>query len=669
MYDIKEAIKLDFPTKAEDFDIRAEKLFKLYNEKLDAIIKVPKEKRTFSNSFEAYEDADAHFSVENSSLTFPANMSIDKAIRDASNEVEAKISKFIIKTSMREDLYQAFVDAIAQNNGFTDLDAVSQRLVKKTMEGFEKNGLQLDKTKREQLEKLKSKISDNGVDFSKNIAEDKTKISFTKEELAGVPQNILEGFEKDADKPGNYFVSLKYPELLPTMRNCEVAETRKRLEYANATKCQAINTPILEETFALRKEAANLLGFPDHSSYITKYLMSKSKENVVAFQKKMIDLLLPHGKKDLERLVELKKAHYAEKGWTDFEPVIKSYDYPFYNNLLLQRDYQVDQNEVQQYFPLQVVVDGIFGVYQELLNLKIIEIPAYNPWHQDVKMYAIRDSHDDHLMGHFYLDLYPREGKYSHAAVWPLVPRSDVNQHQLPVAGMLCNFTKPTADTPSLLTHDEVVTFCHEMGHVMHNMSTTVKFPSFSGTSVERDAVEFPSQCFECWCWREEILDRISAHHKDHTKKLPSDLAKRLIAAKNLNSATFYLRQLVFSTFDMAVHGDNPEFYTNTGEHWRKISRDVGLLEVQQGVNPAASFGHIMGGYDSQYYSYMWSEVFSADVFSVFEEKGVMNSQLGQKLRDTYLAVGGSQDSTVGIKNFLGRDVKEDNFLKSIGLA
>eukprot|EP01132_Coremiostelium_polycephalum_P006611 gene6611-8181_t len=662
-------IKLKLPKTAAEIKTRCDALMKNHTEELAKIIAIPKEKRTFANTFEKMESVDVISNNETQNITFPQYTSTNKELRDAASEADTILQKYFIETMMREDLYKAFTDYNQETD--PNLDAEQKRLIRKTLEDFEKNGLQLEKEKRDKIKQLKTEVSDLCIQFEKNINEDKTRLSLSKEELKGVPDDILEQFDKDPDTPGNFFVSTKYPEIIPSLKFCQVPSTRKRLGFMRDSKCMKSNVPILEKVLKLRYQIALLMGKEDHVSATVEYLMAKSRDTVVKFQDKMINLLMPHAKKQFADLAELKKQDYIEKGGdlANFDSVVRNYDYAYLDNLKLIKDFQVDPNVVKEYFPMQHVVKTVMEIYQELLNVRFTKIDAIDSWHPDVLMYQCFDNSNDKLIGHFYLDLHPRDGKYTHAAVWPLIPGYNrPGESQLPLACMLCNFTKPTESTPSLFTHDEVVTFFHEFGHVLHNMSTTVKYPRFSGTSVERDFVECPSQLFENWCWDKQVLARLSHHYKDGSS-LPSDLIDRMIASKTLNIAIFYLRQLHFSTFDTKIHLSDESAFENTTKIYHENCKKVSLLELQPDTNPAATFGHIMGGYDARYYSYMWSEVYSADIFARFEKEGVMNKELGKKLRDLVLAVGGSQDSNITVKNFLEREPNEENFLKTLKLA
>ncbi|EGG22266.1 peptidase M3A and M3B domain-containing protein [Cavenderia fasciculata] len=669
---IQKDINLRFPSKVEDFAPRIAKMIKDHEQGISELIAIAKDKRTFVNTIEKLEFLNLDFANEENAITFVSNVSAVKEIRDASNAAESELNKYSIKTYMREDLYNAITEYVQVNPDYqTKLVPQQARLVKKTLEDFEKNGLQLPKEKRDRLKEIKEKISDNGIAYSQHIAEDKTTVAFTKDELKGVPEDILEGFQKE-EGTGKYLATLKYPDLVPIVKYCQVTETRKKMDYLNGRKCIDTNLEILQNTLKLRFEAAQLRGQPDWASTVTQYYMAKNATNVRNFISRMTDLLKPHGVEELKRLQELKKSDYESRGEPLLEPEIKSYDYQYYNNLMLVKDFQVDNNLVKEYFPLELVSKELFNVYQELLDVtfeEVKEIPI-QVWHPEVKMYLVRDNQNkDVVKGYFFLDLYPREGKFSHFAVWPLQPgfKLDDSHSSLPVAAMVCNFTKSTPSQPSLLTHDEVVTYFHEFGHVMHNMSSEVMYPRFSGTSVERDAVEMPSQEFELWCWDSNILNRISGHYKDGSK-LPTDLVQRMLDSKNLNISLFYLRQLLFSSFDQKIHSNETECFDKLSEVWRHYAKNVALIENQPNTNPAANFGHLFG-YDASYYSYMWSEVFSADIFSVFEKNGIMNKELGRKFRTQVLAVGGSQDTSITLKNFLGRDPEEAPFLKSLGLT
>jgi Zn-dependent oligopeptidase len=323
------------------------------------------------------------------------------------------------------------------------------------------------------------------------------------------------------------------------------------------------------------------------------------------------------------------------------------------------------------------VTTGLLQVYQDILGLKFEEVEQPHVWHPDVRLFAVFDTtgkdSGDVPLGHFFLDLYPRDGKYGHAAVWGLVPRhvqwsgDDVGYVTKPLCAMVCNFPKPSDATPRpTVGHSDVVTLFHEFGHVMHGVLTQSNVSRFSGTRVERDFVEAPSQMLENWGYERDVLNRLS------DRPLPVELCASLKQSRLANIAYLTSRQLFFATFDLELH-TRPEGPVGTGEVaglWKRLSDEVVGVRVPEDIeNPAASFGHIMGGYDAGYYGYMWSEVYSMDMYSVFEAAGsVMNQELGLRYRDCILAPGLTHDSREGLERFLGREPSMDAFFRHLGI-
>lgn len=326
-----------------------------------------------------------------------------------------------------------------------------------------------------------------------------------------------------------------------------------------------------------------------------------------------------------------------------------------------------------RYFPLEVVLEGMLAIYQELLGLRFEKVEGAEVWQEDVQMFAVFDVDSGDKIGWFYLDMHPREGKYGHAACFGLQPGCRLldGTRQLPIAACVCNFTKPLPSKPSLLLHEEVTTFFHEFGHVMHQICTEAETARFAGTSVERDFVEAPSQMLENWTWEVEGLDRMSGHYQDKAKKLPAELREPLVASRMANTGILEKRQLVLGTFDQRIHSRPPP--TDTAAVLAETTKEIWTgIEMTPGTNMAASFGHIAGGYDAQYYGYMWSEVFSADMFETRFKKapgGIFDPATGRDYRRCILAPGGSRDAADMLRDFLGRDPTPDAFLRSKGLA
>ena len=302
---------------------------------------------------------------------------------------------------------------------------------------------------------------------------------------------------------------------------------------------------------------------------------------------------------------------------------------------------------------------GVFGITFEPANIPV--------WHEDVKAFLIKDKQSADPIAYFYMDLYPREGKYKHAACFGLVEgeEKEDGSYQMPFVAIVANLNKPSKDTPSLLKHGEVETLFHEFGHVLHNALTKSKYKAFSGTSVSWDFVEAPSQMLERWVWNPTVLKQISKHYKTG-EPLPDELIKRMLDAKNFGAGGTYLRQNFFAQYDMTLHTASKT--PDTTKLYFDLTKKIRALPLTKNTYPQASFGHIMGGYDAGYYGYLWSEVIAEDFFSQFEKNGIFNPQIGLKFRREILEKGGSEDEEKLVENFLGRPAQNGPFLKSIGL-
>ena len=346
---------------------------------------------------------------------------------------------------------------------------------------------------------------------------------------------------------------------------------------------------------------------------------------------------------------------------------IELWDIFYYHEMLRKEEYDVDQNEIKEYFPIDSVIEGVLDVYQTVLNVEFKESDEPNVWHEDVKEFKVTDKTNGRTLGLFYLDLYPREGKFKHFAVFSFLDRRVKDgKTYFPVCSMVSNYDKPTADTPSLLNHSDVETFFHEFGHLMHTMSNQANYARFGLSGVLRDFVETPSMMFEKWAWKEEVLSKLSGHYKDPKKKLPSNLLKRMIDAKLLDVGILQLRQVAYSLIDLVYHTEGAE---DTSAVFRKYFTETTGYMMPEEVKMDAGFGHFVNpGYTAGYYGYLWSKSYAEDVFTKFEKNGFMDSKTGTEYRQKILAPGGSLDPDDMVKSFLGREMNTDAFMKSLGL-
>jgi len=567
--------------------------------------------------------------------------------------------------AMRKDVFDSIL-AFSKTDEAKSLSPEHQRYLEKAVTDGKRNGLHLSEEAREEIKNVKKRISELGISFNKNLNEDTTFLMLEEAELTGVPEDLVKSFEKDPET-GKLKVTMKYPHFFPVTRKCNNPNTRLTMEKTYQSRCMKENTEILEEIVTLRQKEAKLLGYENHAAYIQEVRMAKDPATVKSFLGELGVKLKPLWEEEQKVLLQMKEAEAKELGF-EFSGKLDFWDFRYYMAMVEEKQYAVDQEKLKEYFPMEVVTAGMMDIYQKILGLKFTKLEDVEVWHEDVEMWKVDDLQSGENIGFFYLDLYPRDGKYGHACMMQLQPGclDKDGKRQKSVVVMLTNFSKPTKDKPSLLDHKEVETYFHEFGHVMHGICSKTNTSRFFGTNVERDFVEAPSQMLENWVWQEESLRLMSRHYKDGTP-LPKEMLDKLVASKNANAGGFNLRQVFLATFDQRLHTMNTA--PDTAQLVRDIYKEIVGIDTIPGTNFAAIFGHLVG-YDAQYYGYLWSEVYSQDMFaSRFAKEGVMNPKTGLDYRNMILGPGGSLDGQELLKNFLGREPSQEAFLRDKGLA
>lgn len=623
---------------------------------LAALIAIPQEERTFENTIMGYERAFDNYGNALGMSGFLSYVSTDKQFRDAANDLQMQISQYMVDVATRRDVYKAIREYTDTN---PRLDPVQEKLVKEMLIGFKNSGMDLNDADLEKFKALNKEKAEYIIKFDKNIQEYKDPLAVTKEQLQGLGEDYIQKLSKTDD--GKYLVTLDYPDYVPFMQNADDEQARQELEFKFNRRGGQENVDLLEKTLTLRREIARLLGYKNHAELRLEDRMAKNPKTVMAFLKDLQKKLKPLGKKEDKEMIAYKNSKTGKNSRT-----LYSWESGYWSNKFRKENLELDSEKIKEYFPSQVVIDGMLDLFGGVFGITFepVNIPV---WHPDVKAFKIKDKASGELVAYFYMDLYPREGKYKHAACFGLVEGEEKQDgtYQIPFVAIVANLNKPSGDTPSLLKHSEVETLFHEFGHVLHNALTKAKYSAFSGTSVSWDFVEAPSQMLERWAWDPQVLKKISRHYKTG-EALPDDLIKRMIAAKNFGAGGMYLRQDFFAQYDMSLH--TADTTPDTTKLYFELTKKIRGLPLTKGTIPQASFGHIMGGYDAGYYGYLWSEVIAEDFFGEFKKNGIFNPETGLKFRREILEKGGTLDEEKMVENFLGRPADNKPFLKSIGL-
>jgi thimet oligopeptidase len=650
------------PATPEELTAKVEQAFANADIEIEAIIAVPTNQRTFDNTLGALDDMMARLDGASNLAVFMQYVHPDASIRDSAQDVGKLWSDWAIDFETNLDLYNA-VKAFADTN--PELIGEQARMLAHTMRDYRRSGMALSVEDRETLTGIQKELGKLSIEFGANIREDSTVVPIPIGDLEGVPQDVIDRLET---LDGNYQVTLDYPTFGPVMDYCSVPGTRKAVRIAYSKRAGQENVVLLERIIKLRDEASDLLGYATTADYETEVKMSKNAKTVAEFYKKLRPVVRKKAEKDWAELLEAKRKDTGDPA-AEFNP----WDFSYYYEKIKNDKYAVDSQKVQEYLPLQNVMDGLFEITQNLYGIEYREVTHEAEergtplWHEDVRLFEVWDTAKGTQLGEFYIDLHPRDNKFSHAAQWGLVQHkiwSD-GRVQLPVAALVCNFTKPTADKPSLMTHDEAETFFHEFGHCLHTILSEAELAGFAGTSVERDFVEAPSQMFEEWVWTPETLS-LFAKHYETGEPMPAELIDGMIAAKNLQSGVKTESQIFLGMIDQAYHTDT-DGVVDTTQVAYDIHDETRMYPHTPGTHFQGSFGHLTG-YQAGYYGYMWSLVYAQDMFQRFQELGMLSPEAGAYYRDKILSKGGTQDSLDLVRDYLGREPSMDAFLESLGL-
>lgn len=589
-----------------------------------------------------------------------------QALAEEIGPVQANFSSDIV---LNNGLF-ARIKSVYDARATLTLSTEQKTLLEDSYKNFVRGGALLDAIKKAELRKINEAMSTLGPIFANNVKKSAEAFELwigDPSDLEGLPSSVIEGAQQEASEKGQsnkWLFTLDYPSFGPFITYSKRRDLREKIWRANSNKAYGDafdNSANLLKIVELRHARAQLLGYKTHADYVLERRMAETPETVMAFLHKLRDLYKVGALKDLDAI----KSFAKDDGVTDLKP----WDVGYYSEKLREKMYAFSAEDFRPYFPLDKVLEGTFHHFSKLFGLKFTPANDLPVWHNDVTVYDVTDATTGQFVGTLYADFYPRTGKKPGA--WMTSYRDQGlfrGKVERPITAIVCNFTKPTGDKQSLLTHDEVLTLFHEMGHATHGLLASGTYPSQTGTNVLWDFVELPSQVQENWLYEAETLNSFAAHFETGAK-IPAELIQKLRAAKNFMSGWMGLRQMGMSILDMLWHTTDPSMISDIIAFEDEAMKGAALFP-RYGGPLSVSFNHIFaGGYSAGYYSYKWAEVLDADTFEAFLENGLYDVETAKKYRSEVLEKGGSQHPAILYRNFRGRDADPNALLRREGLV
>ena len=620
----------------------------------------------FATTVGALDDVDYPVNCLANRLGLIQQTSPDAALRQAAEDGGKKLQDWGVGIDYRADVYRA-IDAYAKTE--PKLAGEEARLLADTLRDYRRAGLALPPADQARVEGWRKELAARSIDFASNITRAVAPVTFTRAQLDGVPEEFLASPKiKTGDDQYTVAANETYQFIL-VEENAKNEDTRRRLEFARDNIAREKNVPLFDQLLTLRNDIALALGYKSWADFQTEIKMAKTGGAADRF---IDDLIAGTQPKFAAEVAEMQKLKAADTG--NPQTAIDFWDWHYYTNQILKTRYSVDTEQLRVFFPYQAVLEGMFRIYEHDFGLKFTPVQAPYKWVPDLQLYVASDAASGEPMGLFYLDMFPREGKYNHFAMFPITDGKLLpdGTYQRPACCLVCNFPPPTPGKPALMTHDDVVTVFHEFGHALHAMLTRARFGRFAGTNVPGDFVESPSQMLENWAWDKTVLDSFAADYRDPSKKIPADVLAKLREAKLATAGVHYRRQFAFAKLDLVLHGPHPAGapYDCVGVSNAILGKV--FLPIDPNTAQIASFGHLAGGYDAGYYGYAWAEAIAADMATVFRQSpgGFMDAGAGMKLRTEIYQQGSSRDVSESIEKFLGRKSSVEPFLaNNLGLA
>ena len=636
---------------------------------IDAIVE-NQEEPTFENTIEAMEYAGQTLNTVAGIFYNLMEANTNDQMQAVAEQVSPMLTEYSMYVSLNEKLFER-VKAVYEKRNELGLDQDQMTLLEDNYKGFVRGGANLSEEDKALYSKWSEELSLATLQFSKNVlaATNAYTLHVTDSaDLAGLPEYVKTmGAETAKEKNlEGWAFTLAYPSFSPFMKYSENRELRRQMWTAYNSKSiggEFDNTEIVRQIVDLRIKIANILGYETYADYALEERMAKNRTTVNDFIKQLLEPSMEFALKDVADVYAFAK----KNGFEGSE--LMPWDFSYWSERYQEAEYSLNEEQLKPYFQLESCIDAVFGLANRLYGITFHELDNVPVYHQDVKVYEVKDNDGSHL-ALFYADFFPRASKRGGAWMTEFRGQSIRNGVEYrPFISTVMNFTKPTADAPSLITHSEFTTFLHEFGHALHGILAQGRYPSLTGTSVSRDFVELPSQIMENWAYEPEYLNSFAKHYQTG-EAIPAELIEKIVAAKNYLAGYGQVRQLHFGYLDMAWHSLKELPAEGTLEFEQKTLAPYAVMPAVEGTGFSTSFSHIFsGGYSAGYYSYKWAEVLEADAFSLFKEKGIFNQEVATSFRKNILEKGGAEDEAVIYRNFRGHDPQPEALMTKLGLT
>ena len=636
---------------------------------IDAIV-ANQEEPTFENTIEAMEYAGATLDRVAGIFYNLMEANTNDQMQAIAEQVAPMLTEYSMYVSLNNDLFQK-VKAVYEKKDELGLDKDQMTLLEDNYKDFVRGGANLSDEDKALYSKWSEELSLATLQFSKNVlaATNAYTLHVTDStDLAGLPEYVKTMAAETASEKGleGWAFTLQYPSFSPFMKYSTNRELRRQIWTAYNSRAiggENDNTDVVKKIVDLRIRIANILGYETYADYALETRMAKNKTTVNEFVKNLLEPSMKYAKKDVADVL----AYAKKNGFEDDK--LMPWDFSYWSERYQEAEYSLNAEELKPYFQLESCIDAVFGLANRLYGITFEELNNLSVYHEDVKVYEVKDADGSHL-ALFYADFFPRASKRGGAWMTEFRGQSIRNGvEKRPFISIVCNFTKPTADAPSLITHDEFTTFLHEFGHALHGILAKGRYGSLTGTNVSRDFVELPSQIMENWAFEPEYLNSFAKHYQTG-EAIPADLIEKIVAAKNYLAGYGQVRQLHFGYLDMAWHTLKEVPAESAIEFEQKVLAPYAVMPSVEGTGFSTSFSHIFsGGYSAGYYSYKWAEVLEADAFSLFKEKGIFNTEVAESFRKNILEMGGAEDESVIYRNFRGHDPQPEALMEKLGLT